>query len=86
MLIGYARISKADVSHGSRDPGNDQHGDWGLVPASVGLVVIRVAQHVAWDEHHADREVFSKFKATRPPGRRLHGVADGSVLGEALSR
>ena len=26
----------ADVSHGSRDPGNDQHGDWGLVPASVG--------------------------------------------------
>ena len=48
------RCGGADVSHGSRDPGNDQHaGSSGLVPASVGLVVIRVAQHVAWDEHHA---------------------------------
>ena len=76
MLDVYAYFSGAeqlkrmgaDVGHGTRAPGNDQHGDWGLVPASVGLVVIRVAQHVAWDEKHADRDVFSRFKAIHPPG------------------
>ena len=69
FFSGAERLKRlgADVSHGSRDPGNYQHGDWGLVPASVGLVVIRVALHVEGAEHRADREVFSRFKATRPP-------------------
>ena len=82
FFSGAERLKRwgADVSHGSRDPGNDQHGDWGLVPASVGLVVIRVAQHVAWDEHHADREVFSKFKATRPPGYETSWGYGGQTL------
>ena len=82
FFSGAERLKRlgADVSHGSRDPGNDQHGDWGLVPASVGLVVIRVAQHVAWDEHHADREVFSRFKATRPPGYATWWSYGGQTL------
>ena len=82
FFSGAERLKRlgADVSHGSRDPGNDQHGDWGLVPASVGLVVIRVAQHVAWDEHHADREVFSRFKATRPPGYATWWMYGGQTL------
>ena len=81
FFSGAERLKRlgADVSHGSRDPGNDQHGDWGLVPASVGLVVIRVAQHVAWDEH-ADREVFSRFKATRPPGYATWWMYGGQTL------
>ena len=83
FFSGAERLKRlgADVSHGSRDPGNDQHGDWGLVPASVGLVVIRVAQRVAWDEHHADREVFSRFKATRPPVYATwHGYGGQTLL------
>ena len=82
FFSGAERLKRlgADVSHGSRDPGNDQAGDWGLVPASVGLVVIRVAQHVAWDEHHADREVFSRFKATRPPGYATSWMYCGQTL------
>ena len=88
MLDVYAFFSAAerlkrcgaDVSHGSRDPGNDQHGDWGLIPASVGLIVIRDTQHVAWDEHHADREEFSRFKATRPPGCAASWMYGGQTL------
>ena len=82
FFSGAERLKRlgADVSHGSRDPGNDQHGDWGLVPASVGLVVIRVAQHVARDEHDADREVFSRFKATRPPGYATRWRYGGQTL------
>ena len=70
----------ADVGHGTRTPGKDQHGDWGLVPASVGLVVIRVAQHVAWDENHADRDDFKRFKATHPPGYTTSWMYGGQSL------
>ena len=82
FFSGAERMKRlgADVSHGSRDPWNDQHGDWGLIPASVGLVVIRVAQHVAWDEHHVDREVFSRFKATRPPAYATSWMYGGQTL------
>ena len=76
MLDVYAHFSGAerlkrlgaDIARGVRDSGNDQHGDWGLVPSSVGLVVIRVAQHVAWTEQHKDRDAFQRFKTVRPPG------------------
>ena len=79
---GAERLKRmgGDVAHGSRDPGNDQHGDWGLVPSSLDLVVVRVAQQVAWDEHHADREVFSRFKAARPPGYSTSWMYGGQSL------
>ena len=88
MLDVYAHFSGAerlkrmgaDVGHGTRTPGNDQHGDWGLVPASVGLVVIRVAQHVAWDENHADRDGFRRFKVTHPPGYTTSWMYGGQSL------
>ena len=82
FFSGAERMKRlgADVSHGSRDPGNDQHGDWGLVPASFGLVVIRVAQRVAWDKHHEDREAFSRFKATRPPAYATSWMYGGQTL------
>ena len=79
---GAERLKRlgADVSHGTRDPGDDQHGDWGLAPASLGLVVLRVAQQVAWDEKHADREVFRRFKATHPPGYTTAWMYGGQSL------
>ena len=45
---GAERLKRlgAEVGYGLRDPGNDQHGDWSLIPSSIGLVVIRVAQFV----------------------------------------
>ncbi len=67
---GAERLKRlgADVAYGVRDPGKDQHGEWGLVPVSINLVVIRVAQHVAWNEHNTDREEFRRFKVARPAG------------------
>ena len=79
---GAERLKRmgADVGHGTRTPGNDQHGDWGLVPASVSLVVIRVAQHVAWDEIYADRDAFRSFKAAHPPGYTTSWMYGGQSL------
>ena len=88
MLDAYAHFSGAerlkrlgaDVVHGTRDAGEDQHGDWGLAPASLGLVVLRVAQQIAWDEKHVDREVFRQFKATHPPGYTTSWMYGGQSL------
>ena len=89
FFSGAERLKRlgADVSHGSRDSGNDQHGDWGLVPASVGLVVIRVAQHVAWDEHHAtERYSADSRRRVRPGTRRGTGTADRRFCSTAPTR
>ena len=79
FFSGSERLKRlgADVSHGSRDPGNDQHGDWGLVPSSAGLVVIRVAQHVAWDEYLQDRDDFSRLGIFSLLARQL-GLRDAA--------
>ena len=69
-----------DVAQGMRHPGNNQHGDWGLLPSSINLVVIRVAQHVAWDKQHVDRDIFSRFKITRPPGYTASWMYGGQSL------
>ena len=79
---GAERLKRlgADVGYGTRDDGNDQHGDWGLAPVSLGLVVLRVAQSVAWDEKHADRKVFRRFKAMHPPGYTTAWMYGGQSL------
>ena len=61
---GSERLKRlgAQLGHGSRDPGSDQHGEWGLVPSSVGLVALRVAQFVAKTERGELRERFRRFK------------------------
>lgn len=88
MLDAYAYFSGAerlkrqgaDVGYGTSAPGNDQHGNWGLAPASLGLVVIRVAQHVAWDKNHEDRDIFARFKAAHPPGYATSWMYGGQSL------
>ena len=88
MLDVYAHFSGAerlkrlgaDVGYGSRDPGSDQHGDWSLVPSSVGLVVIRFAQHVALDDRGEFREAFRRFEAARPPAYSTSWMYGGNSL------
>ena len=82
FFSGAERLKRlgADVGYGSRDPGNDQHGDWGLVPASVGLVVVRVAQFVARTERGKLREKFRRFKEARPPVYWTSWKYGGNVL------
>ena len=82
FFSGAERLKRlgAEVAYGSRDPGNDQHGDWGLVPSSVGLVVLRVAQFVAQTKHGELREEFLQFKETRPPLYCTSWMYGGNVL------
>ena len=91
MLASYAHFSGAErlkrlggtvahVAHGSRDRGNDNHGDWGLVPASLGLLVIRAGQFVATDESGAERTVFRRFVEEHPPGYRSEWMYGGNRL------
>ena len=82
FFTGAERMRRlgARVEYGSRDPGSDQHGDWSLVPSSVGLIVIRVAQLVAQDEHGQLRDAFRRFKETRPPAYCTSWMYGGSKL------
>ena len=82
FFSGAERLKRlgAKVGYGSRDPGNDQHGDWGLIPFSVGLVVLRVAQFVAKTERGELREEFRRFKEARPPLYCTSWMYGGNVL------
>ena len=79
---GAERLKRlgAEVGYGSRDPGKDQHGDWGLVPSSVGLVVLRVAQFVARAKSGELREEFLQFKEERRPLYCTSWMYGGNVL------
>ena len=79
---GVERLKRlgAEVGYRSRDHGNDQHGDWGIVPSSVGLVAIRLAQFAAQDERGELREDFRKFKEVRPPGYCTSWMYGGNTL------
>ena len=65
---GAERLKRlgAEVGHGSRDPGKDQHGDWGLVPSSVGLVVLRIGQFVAQSRGGEFRKEFLQVQGSAP--------------------
>ena len=79
---GAERLKRlgAVVGHGSRDAGKDQHGGWGLVPSSVGLVVLRIAQFVARSKSGEFRKEFLQFKEARPPLYCTSWMYGGNVL------
>ena len=79
---GAERLKRlgARVGYGSRDPGNDQHRAWGLVPSSVGLVVLHFAQLVARNERGELRDEFRRFVEARPPRYRTAWMYGGTVL------
>ena len=57
----------ADISADGGDKSNDNHGKWGLVPSSLGLVVVMVLQANGKGFGGKEVEVFTKFK-------RLHST------------
>ena len=80
---GAARLRRMGgmVARGAKAPVRDNHGDWGLVPSSLGLVVVQVPQH-AWmvGSSHDELPEFSRWKASRPPGFSTSWMYGGSVL------
>ena len=74
------RRLSADLLEGVRDPGNDSHGHWGLVPSSLGLVVVSVPQRVGKDAEGEDLKVYQDFRNAHPTGFTADWMYGGNTL------
>ena len=82
ITSGVERLRRrgADIQGNIRDEGTGSHGDWGFVPASLGLVVVAAPQSVALDSAGQETEVFSDFTASHPTGLQVSWMHGGSRL------
>ena len=79
---GSARLRRlgADAALGSRAPGRGNHGEWGVAPASLGLVTVQVAQSAWMDDLNNELGAFRRWKRSRPPGYATSWMYGGSHL------
>ncbi len=70
----------ADLLEGVRDSGNDNHGEWGLIPSSLGLVVVSVPQRVGIDAKGEDLKVYEAFKMSHPTDFCADWMYGGNTL------
>ena len=70
----------ADLLEGVRDSGNDNHGHWGLVPSSLGLVVVSVPQRAGMDAKGEDLKLCKGFKKSHPTGFTADWMYGGNTL------
>ena len=79
---GAARLQRlgGEVVPGARASVDDSHGDWGLVPSSLGLVVVQVRQKARMDDGQAELPEFRRWKESRPPGFSTSWMYGGSEL------
>ena len=82
FFSGHERLGRlgGDVSHGTREPGNDNHGDWGLVPSSLGLVVLSVPQPAGVSAEGDKLKAFRKLLSGNPPAFRTDWMYGGNTL------
>ena len=82
ITSGVERLRRrgADIQGNIRDKGIGSHGDWGLVPASLGLVVVAAPQSVALDSAGQEARVFSSFTDSHPAGLQISWMHGGSRL------
>lgn len=79
---GHERLLRrgGDVQHGAREPGNDNHGDWGVVPSSLGLCVVSVPQPAGISAEGEDLASFEKLLSEHPPAMRTEWMYGGNTL------
>ena len=79
---GHERLRRrgGDVQHGAREPGNDNHGDWGVVPSSLGLCVVSVPQPAGRSAEGEDLASFEKLLSEHPPAMRADWMYGGNTL------
>ena len=82
FFSGHERLRRrgGDVQHGAREPGNDNHGDWGLVPSSLGLIVVSVPQPAGISAEGEDLASFEKLLSEHPPSMRTNWKYGGNTL------
>lgn len=70
----------ADILEGVREPGNDNHGEWGLIPSSLGLIVVSVPQKAGMDAKGGDLRAYEAFKMSHPTGLTADWMYGGNTL------
>ena len=82
FFSGHERLRRrgGDVRHGVRDSGSDNHGDWGMVPSSLGLIVVSVPQPAGISAEGEDLESFEKLLTEHPPGMCADWMYGGNTL------
>ena len=82
FFSGHERLRRreGDLKHGVREPGDDNHGDWGVVPSSLGLIVVSVPQPAGISAEGEDLASFEKLLSEHPPGLRADWNYGGNTL------
>ena len=70
----------ADLQSDFCDSGDGNHGEWGLIPSSLGLVVVIVSQQAGKDASHEDLKTFTDFKKSQPTGFSMNWMYGGNTL------
>ena len=70
----------ADLSEGGGDRDNNNHGEWGLVPSSLGLVVVMVLQANGKGFSGKEVETFTDFKRLHPTDFIVDWMYGGNTL------
>ena len=82
FFSGHERLRRlgGDVQEGVRERSNDNHGDWGLIPSSLNLVVVNVPQPAGISAKGEQRLAFEKFLAEHPPVFHADWMYGGNTL------
>ena len=82
FFSGHERLGRleGDVEYKIREPINDNHGDWGLVPSSLGLVVLRVPQPAGVSAKGTKLDAFKKLLSDNPPAYMTNWKYGGATL------
>ena len=82
FFSGHERLRRrgGDVQHGAREPGKDNHGDWGMVPSSLGLIVLSLPQSAGKSAEGDDLVSFEKLLSEHPPGMCADWKYGGNTL------
>ena len=82
FFSGHERLGRlgGNVRYKIREPINDNHGDWGLVPSSLGLVVLSVPQPAGVSAKGAKLDAFNKLLSDNPPAYKTNWMYGGATL------
>ena len=82
LYSGHERLGRlgGDVRYKIREPIKGNHGDWGLVPSSLGLVVLSVPQSAGVSAKGANLDAFNKLVSDNPPAYKTNWMYGGATL------
>ena len=82
FFSGHERLRRlgGEVQFGAREPGKGNHGDWSVVPSSLGLIVVSVPQPAGKSAECEILAFFEELLSEHPPGLRTDWNYGGNTL------